>query len=81
MTNKDWVLGTHTGQDAVAKNYIAMEFNRYIQITNWKEEEISLNKFKSRIRSTENVERSIAIKNHKIHVHEQKWNTILKLIN
>ena len=81
MTEKDWVLGTQTGKDAEAKNYIALELNRYVQITNWKEEDISLSKFKSRIRSTEVLERSIAMKKQKIHLHESKWNTILRLLN
>ena len=81
MNKKDWILGTYAGVDAAAKNYIAMEFNRYVQITNWKDEDLSLSKFKSRIRSTEQVEKNIATKKHKVHLHEQKWNTILRLMN
>ena len=81
MTRKDWIMGTHTGPDAKAKNYIAMELNRYVQITNWKNEDMSLHKFKSRLRTIETVERRIALKRQKIQSHDQKWNTILHLLN
>ena len=81
LTQKDWVLGTYTGQDEEAKNYIAIELNRYIQITNWKGEELSLSNFKSCLRATEYLERSIAMKKHKVHIHERKWSPILRALN
>ena len=63
------------------KNFIAMELNQYIQITNWKGEELSLKDFKSRIRGTEYTERRIALGKNKTSQHEDKWNKILRLLN
>ena len=81
MSTKDWLLGTHEGPYMYAKNYIAMELNRYVQITNWKGEKLSLQEFKSNLRGIENVERRIAKKKNKSHLHERKWNTVLWLLN
>ena len=81
LTKKEWTLGTYNGPDAEAKNYIAMELNRYVQITNWKDEALSLNKFKSRLRAIEDTERRIAMKKHKSHIHDSKWNAVLQHLN
>ena len=81
MTLKDWVVGSHEGIDARAKNYIAMELNRYCHITNWKGEDLSLQKFKGALRATERTEMSIAMKRNKSHTHEMKWKAILRLLN
>ena len=81
LTQKDWLLGTYDGLDNQAKNFIAMEINRYVQITNWKQEDLSLREFKSRLRATENIERRIATKKNKLGKHDQKWSTILRLLN
>ena len=78
---REWLIGTEnrTPEDK-AISYIAFEANYYIQRTNWKNEEISIQKFKSHIRSEEYIERQIAIKNSKVEKHEMKWNTIFKKI-
>ena len=81
MTKKDWLLGTHQGDFDRAKNFIAMELNRYIQITNWKGEDLSIKEFKSRMRAIEKTENRIASKKNKLHTHEQKWKPILWLLN
>ena len=81
MTTKDWLLGAHQGQYDKAKNFIAMEMNRYIHITNWKGEELSLKNFKSTMRGTEFIERRIALSKNKTNIHDRKWSKILQLLN
>ena len=58
-----------------------MEFNHYVFLTNWKNEPLSLNKWKAKIRATENTEKRIAMKKNKLRKHEDKWKTILKHLN
>ena len=60
--------------------YVIVELNHYIQMTNWKEEELSLAKFKGVLRGIEMIERRIAHKKQKSEAHEAKWSEIYKLI-
>ena len=58
-----------------------IELNHYIQTSNWKNDAISLAKFKGILRSIEHVERVIAQRKMKSEIHDMKWKEIYKLIN
>ena len=78
MTEKEWLMGARgEKQDLKAKTFLAMEFNRYVYLANWKNEQLSFNKWKARIRATENTERRITTKKNRMHKHESKWKAIL----
>ena len=62
-TLKESVRGLKT-DDAFdrAMTFVILEANHYIQSTNWKGENLSFNKFKSRSRATERMEDIITLK-------------------
>ena len=81
-TTKTWVVGTGTKNAADrAMTFIAIELNHYIHMTNWKNEELSIKDFKSRLRGIEVIERRIAEKKHKTHTHEAKWKDVFQLLS
>ena len=81
-TAKEWIIGTDNNtQEEKTTTFIAFEMNQYIQRTNWKGEELSLSKFKSIIRSTEFIERQIAMKKASIERHDMKWKSIFSRLN
>ena len=80
-SDKEWIIGMKNDTaEEKAVTFIVFELNHYIQIENWKGEELSLAAFKGKLRAIENVERRIAMKNNKINIHERKWEDIFQLI-
>ena len=78
---KEWLFGTRNKDDEEkAMTYIAIELIHYVQNTNWKEEELSLAKFKGKLRATEYIERKIAMKKLKMAQHDQKWDHIFRML-
>ena len=55
-----------------ARTFVALELNHYVQITNWKGEDLSLANFKKTMRSIEHIERTIAMKKLKLEKHDTK---------
>ena len=80
-TMKECILGTeNTTYKDRAITHIMIEFNHYVQRTNWKGEQLSLTDFKRGIRATEHIEKIIAMKRTNIEAHEAKWEHIFRLI-
>jgi len=82
MTLRDWMVGIVDAKTPAdrARCFIAVEANHYIYNANWEKQELSLNKFKSRIYACERVERQIALEAGKIEGHLRKWDIIKPLI-
>ena len=79
---REWLLGTENdSQENRALTHIIMEFNYYVQRTNWKGNPLSLNEFKRGVRAMEYIERIIAMKKANIERHDIKWNHIFKLLS
>ena len=78
---KEWHIGTDNDtHEERAMTFVIVELNHYVQITNWKEEGLSIAKFKGKLRGIETIERRIAMKKLKLEKHEMKWKEIYKLI-
>ena len=61
--------------------FVALELNHYVQLTNWKGDSLSVATFKGNLRSTEFLERTIAMKKMKMEKHEEKWSEVFSLIS
>lgn len=58
------------------KNFILMEINYYIHVTNYNNNTLSLPALRGRFRIQEEVERKIAEKRNKIPEHFNKWTDV-----
>ena len=80
-TMKEWLLGRWNGDEKDrAITFICFELNHYVHVTNWEGADLSLTKFKSRLRAIEFIERRIAMKKLKLDTHDKKWKDIHQLL-
>ena len=66
--------------DGILLNYIVLESKYFIYRTKLNKTSLSFKSLFERIKNTFQIERSIATKNNKLEIHQNKWKPILQLI-
>ena len=61
-------------------NHIILEAKYYIYVCKLEKKVPIFNRFKNRLKITENIERQIAFKNNQMKKHEYKWHHLLKYL-
>ena len=82
MTRKRWFLGVSETNDTLeqCKNIIAKEANHFIFKMNWAGSRLSLDAFKSWLKSDEEPEEALALRINKVFDHYLKWSNIQLLL-